>query len=375
MRPTLLIAGLGDLGAVVLELLAREPWPGRIVAGGRNESRTTARVNLARLGARAQGCQPDLEAVRLDLDDEADTADRLRTIAPDIILCTASRQSWWLPEQLPEGPRAALRRAGFGVWLPVHLALSIKLMRALGRSGHHAHVAIAPFPDVANCVLSRIGPTPTCGIGNLDEIVPKLEMAAAARLGLPQHELEVTLVAHHALEAFAFAAARPTSPVPPYFVRITHDGRDVTVDTGAHELLLSPHPITPGPPAHFLTAGSTVRLLRALASQTEHRLHTPGPEGLPGGYPVLVSVAGVRLAPIPGLSRAAAIEINDRSHPFDGIDRIESDGTVVYRPESSEVLRRVLSYDCDRLPPADVDARAEELLGRFRVYAKRHGAR
>ncbi len=30
MRPTILIAGLGDLGAVVLELLAREPWAGRI---------------------------------------------------------------------------------------------------------------------------------------------------------------------------------------------------------------------------------------------------------------------------------------------------------------------------------------------------------
>ena len=375
MRPTILIAGLGDLGAVVLELLAREPWPGRILAGSRHESRTTARVNLARLGAQAQGCRPDLEAVRLDLDDVEDTADRLRAIAPEIILCTATRQSWWLPERLPEGPRAALGRAGFGVWLPVHLVLSVKLMRALACADHRAHVAIAPFPDVANCVLARIGLAPTCGVGNLDEIVPKLESLAAARLGLPPGELEITLVAHHALESFAFANDRPAGPVPPHFLRIRHGDRDVTVAAGAEALLLSPYPISAGPASHFLTAGSAVRLLRALASETEHRRHAPGPEGLPGGYPVVASAAGVRVAAIRGLSRSAAIEINERSHPFDGIDRIESDGTVVYRPESSDVLRRELGYDCDRLPPAEIDARADELVERFQAYAARHGSR
>ena len=371
MRPTILIAGLGDLGSVVLELLARERWPGRIVAGSRDLSRVTARVNLARLGALAQGCRPLLEAQRLDLDDEVDSAEVIRRIAPDVILCTATRQSWSLPARLPPTPRQALARAGFGVWLPIHLVLSWKLMRAVGQSGHPAQVLIAPYPDVANCVLARVGLAPTCGVGNLDEIVPKVELLAAARLGVAPTELEVTLVAHHAFQAFAFG--RSDRPHPPYFLRLTHRGRDVTEAGGGGNILLSPYPVTRGLASHFLTAGSTVRLLRALGSDREQRLHAPGPLGLPGGYPVHVGTHGVRLAPIDGLPREAAIDINVRSHRFDGIERIDPDGSVVFVSESVDIMDRELGYRCATLHPDELAARADELLSRFRAYAAHHG--
>ncbi|HJO37651.1 MAG: hypothetical protein QGF21_09840 [Vicinamibacterales bacterium] len=370
-RPTIFIAGLGDLGAVLLELLARERWPGRVVAGSRDLARTSARVNLASLGAMAQGCRPTLEAVRLDLDDEAGTAELLHHLAPDIILATAARQSWWTPERLPPVPRARLAVAGFGVWLPIHLVLSLKLMRAVQASGSRARVLIAPFPDVANCVLSRLGLEPAAGVGNLDEIVPKIAALAAARLDVAVDDVEISLVAHHALEAHVFEAN--ASPMPPYHLRIVHAGTDVTQAVDGHSLLRQPYPLPPGPAIHFLTAGSAVRLMRAL-TEADTRLHAPGPEGLPGGYPVIAGPDGVRVAPIDGLSRTAAIEINERSHAFDGIAAIEADGTVAFTPESTDALARELGYHCDRLPPAEIAPRADELLKRFQAYAARHDA-
>ncbi|RMF00742.1 MAG: hypothetical protein D6768_12125, partial [Chloroflexi bacterium] len=99
----------------------------------------------------------------------------------------------------------------------------------------------------------------------------------------------------------------------------------------------------------------------------------PAPNGLPGGYPVLAGRGAVKLADIPGLSAADAVDINTRSHRFDGIERIEPDGTAVFVPESAQILRDELGYDCRRLPPSEAADRAAELIARFREYARRHG--
>ncbi|MBN1484337.1 MAG: hypothetical protein JXA37_06405 [Chloroflexia bacterium] len=376
MRPTILLVGLGGLGSVILELLCRERGlEARIVVATRRAGRGLARCNLARLGALAQGFAPDVSFLPLDLEDGDSVAGLVQQLSPDLLLSTATMQTWWLPDLLPPGPAAAIRSAGFGVWLPVHLSLTLKLMRALRAGGYVGLTLTAPFPDAINCVLGRLGLAPTCGVGNLDEIVPKVRWLAARQLGVPLASVRVLLVAHHALERYALAppGRGPAGEVPPYFLRVEYDGEDVTEALLADELLLSPYPVSGGPPSHFLTAGSTVRLLRALLAKEETLLHAPGPHGLPGGYPVIAGRGQLRLAPIEGLSPEEAVSINERSHRFDGIERIEPDGTVVFVPESADVLRRELGYDCPRLHPDEAAGRAEELSARFRAYAARHG--
>lgn len=371
MKPTIMIVGLGGLGSIILELLAREEGLGRIVVGSRNPARGIARCNLARLGAMAQGYAPSIDFIPLDLNDKEAVAQTVHKEAPDIILSTATLQTWWLPDLLPPKQASVIRSAGFGVWLPVHLTLTLKLMEALRAAAYRGISLTAPFPDVVNCVLGRMDLAPTCGVGNLDEIVPKVRLLAAQRLGAPLDAVRVLLVAHHALEPAVFG--KPMDEIPPYFLRVEYGGQDVTEAIRAHELLLAPYPLTPGPPTHFLTAGSTVRLIRALLAQRGALLHAPSPGGLPGGYPVIVSPRGIQPAPIEGLSLQEAIAINERSHRFDGIERIEADGTVVFGLEAADVLRTELGYDCDRLPPDAAEARGEELIARFREYAGRHG--
>ena len=370
MKPTLLLIGLGDLGGVILELLARDASLGRIVAADRDTERGIARCNLARIGAMAQGFEPQIDFTAIDLNDKAAVAETVNRESPDLILSTASMMTWWLPDLLPEPQASRIKNAGFGVWLPVHLTLTLKLMEALREAGYRGHTLTAPFPDVVNCILGKLGLAPTCGIGNLDEIVPKVRYLAGERLGVPPAEIRVTLVAHHALEPYVFGK---NGEHPPYFLRVEHDGRDVTEEIDADSLLFAPYELPPGAAIHFLTGGSTLRLIRALFSEEETYLHEPAPEGLPGGYPVTVSSDGVRLHPIDGLSHDEAVSINERSHRFDGIERIEDDGTAVFVAERARIMEEELGFACDRLSPDEAEDRAVELIHRFRDYAKHHG--
>lgn len=371
VRPTLLLIGLGGLGSVLLELLAREKLPLRILAAGRKSSDGTARCNLARFGAGAQGYQPQIEFVQLDLQDTAATAATIAREQPDIILSTATLQTWWLTDLLPPEPAAAIRRGGFGMWLPIHIPLTLKLMQAVREAGYEGITLTAPFPDVVNCALGRIGLAPTCGIGNIDEIVPKVHVLAAARLGRPLDEVQVTMVGHHALGRWAYGETQGAPP--PFFLRVEHLGRDVTEEVGAAELLLAPAPFPSGVASHFLTAGAAIGMIRALLSPHDVWLHAPGLHGLPGGYPVAVRQGNVNIRPIPGLSMEEAININERSHAFDGIESIEADGTIVLSAATVDAMRSTLGYECERIRLDEAETHAKELMTRFRAYALQHG--
>ena len=371
VNTSILLVGCGNLGGVLLDALAREPGIRRLVVADRNVDGARQRAHLARVSALTLGVAPAMDVEALDVMDASAVASLAGRARPDIVLTTVTFQTWWLTSLLPPREAAAIEEARFGAWLPVHLAPTLALVRALRDADYRGLILTAPYPDVVNCVLGRVGLAPTCGIGNLDEIEPKVRVLAAERLGVEAQDVSVTLVAHHALERYVYAGAE--GEPPPHFLRVECRGRDVTSEVCARDLLFAPWSLPPTRAWHGLTAASAVRLLRALRSETPVRVHAPAPHGLPGGYPVLASRGGVRLAPIDGLSQDEAIRINEESHKWDGIERIDPDGTVVFSARDVDVLRRVLGYDGARLAPADAEPRARELVSRFREYARRAG--
>jgi hypothetical protein len=199
-----MLIGLGDLGGVILQLLALQEGIERIFVGSRNTMRSEARCNLARLGAITQGYSPDIEFVSLDLNHVEETAENISRISPSIVISTASMMTWWFPRLFPEEQKAQLDRIGFGAWLPVHLDLAMKLMQVLKFIGYQGHSLIASYPDVVCPVLKARGLAPSAGFGNLDEVVPKIRLLAGRKLGVHPRELQVWFVAHHALEKWIF---------------------------------------------------------------------------------------------------------------------------------------------------------------------------
>lgn len=374
MGAKIMIVGLGDLGAALLELILRVPQKLEVVVATRNIQRGTKRSNLARLGALAQGCTSEVRLIELDLNCLEATAAAIHREQPAILITTATMATWWLPNLLPPEDAEAIRRARFGVWLPVHLAPTLRLMRAVREAKYSGFVLTAPYPDVVNHVLGKVGLAPTCGIGNVAEMVPKVRLRAAQALGVSVTRVQVVFVAHHVLGRYVYSDSPPRQddPVPPFLLRVECDGQDVTSDLNVRELVLSPEPIPEGQITHLLTAGSAIPLIRALLQELPAFLHAPGPIGLPGGYPVYAASSGVELA-LGGIPLAEAITVNEQSQPFDGISHVFEDGTVVLAEENASQLQSILG-DCPRrIEIADVNAQAEELVRRFQTYASRRG--
>ncbi len=378
MPNKILLIGLGGLGKAILNVMALNGPVAEIFVGSRSAEAGVEYCNLVRLAAASAGQFPRIEFLPLDLNQESEVAEIIARLAPDLVLTTATMMPWWVPDRLPPERAEIFQKAGFGVWLPIHLNLTVKLMRALGQVVYSGAVLTAPFPDVVNPVLAALGLAPTCGVGNLAEIVPKLRLLAAQKLGADVGKVHVSLVAHHSLEAYAFRAEADLAELdqkPPYHLEIVYQGREIGQELGADELLFSAYPIPPGQETHFLTAAAALSTIRALLSPTGTRIHVPGPLGLPGGYPVVASRLGLSLALPSGLTAEQAVEINSAAHRFDGVDRILPDGTVVFLPELADTMRATLGYDCEKLVPGEIEARAAELIGRFSDYAAEFGLR
>ena len=385
MGATVVLIGLGHLGGPLLDRLAVSAAVGRVVAVSRDPDRGAARCNLSRLSAAAVGAVADIGHRPADVLHPEQVADIVDEVSPDLVIHTASMQTWWLLDLFP--PEAqVLKAAGFGAWLPLHLVLAIRVMEGLAAAGYEGHVINAVYPDVINVVLGRMGMAPTIGVGNVDELVTKIRMVVARDLSIGPHDLDVLLVAHHALQRAAFrktegrsSADKPAvghgvdDELPPYYLWVGQKGRDLTEHADARGALLGPCPLPDGPGWGGFTAASAAGLVGALLSERTWRMHAPGPAGLPGGYPIDVGGGRITVSEIPNLSLDEAISINERSHRFDGIDTIEEDGSVVFTEDSAAVMRDALGYEGKTLRPADAADRADELSRRFDEYARQHG--
>jgi len=349
---TALVIGLGDLGTRVLDSLARLPELERLVGASRDEEHGRARAAQAALEAELLGGPRHVEFERLDVSDPAAMATLLARVDPDVVVMAASRLTWWRP---PADERLA--RMPYAIWLPLQLTLVRSLMLAHRDAGARARVLSLPYPDGVGPALAPLGLAPHLGAGNVAETAPKL-----GRLAGPG--AEVRLVMHHAAQRYAFQSMSDVGvhlhqPLghpgePPWAAEVRVGGERLD-DERVRELFRAPYPLPSGRDTHDLTAAATAHAVRASLADTPVATHAPAPGGRPGGYPVRLSRAGVELDLPEGLDEAAAVALNERAARWDGIDRIEADGTIVY-------TEPFLGYD--RVEPGEVDAVADELEAR-----------
>jgi hypothetical protein len=377
-RPSrVLLISLGQLNGLLLKLLARTPGIDEIMVGTRAGDRATPTLNLARMSAGAEGFFPTIRAVPFDLNETEAAAEALSELRPDVTFAAPSLQSWWVLDQMPHAAAAPLQAAGFGAWLPFQLLPMKRLMTAWKQSGLETPIIGAPYPDVVNPILDARGLAPTCGVGNLAEMVPKLQWRVAEYHSAPPEHVKVWLVAHHALEKYVYSSyntsgAEDDEP-PPYKLHIEVAGRELDPNFDVQEALFEPYPLPEGLDFNFLTAGSAVRLMTAFLKQSGEKTftHVPAPDGLPGGYPVMIEDGSIGLDLPPDWTRKEAVEANRASHRWDGIETIEDDGTVEFTDVTAGILRETLGYDWPRLPFDEVRAAADELRRRFDAYTQR----
>lgn len=368
---TVVVVGLGDLGARVAAAVARLPV-GRVVAISRDAGRASEVAGQAAVIAGLAGGAERVEALAADVGEPEGMTATLRELDPAVIVMAASRHTWW---RTPD----ALDGLPYGAWLPLQVGLTRELVRARDAAGSRAPVVALPFPDAVGPVLAPGGLAPDVGAGNVAEIAAKLAMLAAAHAGVRRDEVTVRLIAHHAVERVAFAAfsalgggddhaeggraARGPGP-PPWRAAIVIGGEPVA-DEQVREWFAAPHPLLPGRQTHVVTATAATVLVEALLGDAPRRVHVPAPGGRPGGYPALASTSGVVLDLPDGVPEPHAIAINATAARWDGIERIDGEGTVTFTAEVAEATERLLGLRLATVRADEMDAVADELETRL----------
>ena len=366
-----LVIGLGSLGGHILEFLARSRGPTEIVAADVDETRGLQKTNNVILGAANMGFYPRMKFLKMDLNDIDGTSAILRNEQPDVVVNSTTLQSWWvIGAQLREDAYLKLLDAGLGPWIPMHLTLTHRLMQAVRKSDIRPHVVNTSFPDAVNCILSKAGLAPTVGIGNFDLLVPRIKKAVSDKLGIPMNSVSVFMLGHHyhdvRVEEFGITGGAP------YFLRILVGDRDVTEEVNAEQMLLTPIPTPPLTGSDPQVASSAVKNILAILNDTAELTHAPGPQGLPGGYPVRLSAKGAEVVVPAGLTLKEAIHINEEAQKYDGIERIEDDGTVVLTERTHHIMKDMLHYDHERFSIKDSETRARELRDLYAKFAAQH---
>jgi len=359
MRRLLLIS-LGKLTGYVLERMARNGPFDEIVVAGRRPENAALKINLSRIGAAIEGRFPDISFVELDVN-AADAPRKLAAIAPDIAMAAPSMLPWWRLEGVTGKRAAIVERLPFAGWMACHLAPMQAVRDAWSTSGLDAPWIGASYPDVVNAILHRTGAGPTCGVGNVQEMVPKARFAVAAALAVSPSAVNVRLIAQHALEYYLYHSSEtPLDQAPPFLLEAIVDGRDVSDIARAG--MLNGMPISYDLDFNLLTASSAFELLSALAGQQPVRTHAPSPGGMIGGYPIVAGAGTVTLDLPETWSLDEAISSNTKSLNWEGIDRIDDDGTVRFTDETADLLQDLLGHPVSILPPDAADTMARELV-------------
>lgn len=371
MSSKVLLIGLGNLGGYALEFLGRVAPDIEIIAADANEDWGIRKTNSVRLGATQLGLYPNIKFTKIDAFDVDDMTKLFKEIKPDIICNLTTLQSWWVVTELREEDKKRIDEAKFGPWLPMHLTLTYNIMKAVKKSGINPSVINASFPDATNPALAKIGMAPTIGIGNLDNRIPALRFLGAEKLGVKPDRINVYFVAHHyvtnAIPRFGNTGGAPS------YLRYELDGEDVTDKIGkewAYSQVPTRWKRPSGREANPIIASSVVKNIMAIARDTNEFTHSPGPQGLVGGYPIRLGRKGAEVVLPEDLTLEEAIKINEEGQKYDGIEKICDDGTVVFCDRTVQIMNEVLGYNCKSLHPDESESRYRELRDLFAKFKK-----
>ena len=373
---TMAVFGSGDVGEAVLRFSATHPGISELWALDLDERRAEVAVNEAAAIAAHRGRAPEFNWRTVDMTSREQIGEALADIQPDVIVQTATLQSWWVLSQLPSDQYRRLAfEARFGPWLPLHLLPAMRLVEACAEVDIEAPVVNVAFPDGVNPVLGGLGLAPATGAGNSDLLHPGIRCLVARRFGVPVTDVDVRLLAHHSHVDLFWTGLEEVEELDPstFWLHVAIGGEDRTDEINPADLLREAGRLLPkGRAIAQRTASSAAKNAILLLGETPMRTHTSAPVGMVGGYDVLLSNVGVEILWPEPLSPDEAKAINERAQVRDGIERIEDDGIVHFTERASSAMREVLSYDCKVLRPEDAEGRAMELRERLARLVSRH---
>lgn len=318
----ILIVGTGSVATGVVHALSQVfTRPLEVAILGRSPAKTARLAGIGGARAGAFGTRITFVPHEVANFEALELARLVRRLRPKVVLHAASLQSPWEATHSPSAWTRLVRECGFGITLPLQLALAAEVSRAAEESD--AAVVNASYPDAVNVVLQRTGLRADCGIGNA-AIVEAFCRAHPKMTGE-----DVRVVAHHG-HFGPWTDSRPARHRPRLWV-------------GGRERDSSPY--RPGLGAlgeemNRVTAATAVPILLALLTGAPLRRSLPGVGGLPGGYPWLLRNGKFTMQLPASLPLPEAVAHNKTGERADGldIDLAERGSAVRFSPKGRRAL-------------------------------------
>lgn len=314
-RADILIFGTGNFaGRIALDLAATASEPVTVAIAGRNRDRlawlrTAGNARAALFGRPARFTSHEVD---LSLPDAAATT--LGVTEPTVVMQAASFQTGNVISAQDNAWTSLVAEGGLSATAVLQAPLSIEVARAVKATQPQAHFINCCFPDVVNPLIAALDLPIASGVGN----IAILSNAFAGVLGGAGR---LKVLAHYQNLA-AWRMAPKTRTVPAARVWIDDEElADVYARFATVRLTREPAIEISGP--------SGVPLVLAMAAGKDWRGHMPGPNGLPGGYPVNFSSGRLDLDLPAGLSRDDAIAWNLSYEQASGLV-VSPDGRATY---------------------------------------------
>ena len=365
-----LFVGLGNLGSQVFDLfLLRATKDQRFLVAGRNLEYLRQRTGLTTYAALQLGLHPRVDCTYMDVQNVDQTAQTIRVFQPDVIFSSVTVQPSSAISKLPPPLFEKLAQARSGPWLPLTLVLVWKLMQAIKQTKLDVTVLNGAAPDNAHAVLGKVGLAPTTGVGNLANIIPAIRKAAASQLDRSEEQVQVRFFGHNRVAHNLRTTGSPGEA--PFHLTALVDGEDVTRLLDLDEIFGHLPETLKHEYTQLLSAASAAAVFDAITTHSHTLVHAPGPNGLPGAYPIQATENGVEVILPQGLTLEEAICINEEGQRLDGVERIDKDGTVYFAESNMAILKQALGYECRRMALSEVEYRARELQAKYQELAKK----
>jgi hypothetical protein len=295
-RAAILIFGTGNFaGRIALDLAAIAPEPVTVAIAGRNRDRLDWLRTAGNARAALFGRPANFIAREVDLSVPDASATALAAVEPKVVVQAASFQTGNVISAQDNAWTKLVAEGGLSATAVLQARLSIEVARAVKAVRPQAYFINCCFPDVVNPLIAALDLPITSGVGN----IAILSNAFAGALG---DAGRLKVLAHYQNLA---PWRQPPDTRAGRSARAWIDGEEVAdVYARFASVRLTREP------AIEISGPSGVPLMLAMAAGKDWRGHMPGPNGLPGGYPVMFSGGQLDLDLPAGLSRGEAIAWN-----------------------------------------------------------------
>jgi len=348
------IFGLGSVGCYLLDYLANLGDSGiEIAVVGRNRQKLERDLNAIRAATLIrERLQSKTSIFEADFESIESMEKVIRDFQPDFIVNSSRAYSG-----VKYGSISWNTVRAYGLWAPLSLRYVRNITEALHRAHSHAIVINTSYSDATHAWLLSAGQAyPHLGSGNLNHLVPRLKMAVGSLLNLEPKDwakIQVSISTSHFHDVSISKEGR-TDGVDP-LLKMSFEGKELHLNRS--EIFARCAIAMPvDQKRNMLNASSTfeiiAKLIEVLRNGGETKFHSPGAQGLIGGYPFIIRVSTLSGQPpliFCGVDQTdfkleQMIEANRASIYLDGIEGI-SKGELTYTDELVAKVRTQLNFD------------------------------